>query len=303
MHGRRRALQGTGRWLCGLLLAVFLVCGTAAGLAAAEPNNGRVISIGGDITEIVYALQAEDRLVAVDSTSRYPDVAQELPDIGYMRRLSAEAILSLRPSLVLATEEAGPQSALDQLEAAGVEVAVIADEPSPEGVATKIERVAGILGLPERGAAVAGDVLARFEALERSLADVATKPKVMLLLAVGRGAPMTAGDDTAADAIIELSHGVNAASGFTGYKPLSPEAMVETAPDVFLVTDRTLDLVGGEQALLKRPEVAATPAARESRVVAMDGLLLLGFGPRTPKAIAQLARALHPQIELAEAVR
>lgn len=303
MHARKRVFYGTGRSLLGLVLAAFLACGPTAGLSAGEASGSRVISIGGDITEIVYALQAEDRLVAVDSTSRYPDAAQELPDVGYMRRLSAEAILSLRPSLVLATEDAGPPSALDQLQAAGVEVSVIADEPSPAGVAAKIERVAGLLDLPERGAVLADDVSGRFDALERSLANVASEPRVMLLLSAGRGAPMTAGADTAADAIIRLSHGVNAARGFTGYKPLSPEAMIEAAPDVFLVTDRTLDLIGGEAALLKRPEVASTPAARHSRVVVMDGLLLLGFGPRTPKAVAQLAKALHPQVELTEAVR
>jgi iron complex transport system substrate-binding protein len=283
-------------------LAALVACavlGLASAATAAEgPGEPRIVSVGGDVTEIVFALDAGDRLVAVDSTSQYPPAAEDLPDIGYLRRLSAEPILSLQPTQVLAAEDAGPPQALAQLRDAGVEVTTIPDDPTPQGVVEKVRRVARALGLAQRGRALADRLERRFAALSDRLAQVSDKPRVMLLLSVGRGTPMTAGTDTAADGIIRLSGGANAVQGLSGYKPLSPEAMVAAAPEVVLVTHRTLEQLGGERALLSRPALSATPAGRAGRVVAMDGLLLLGFGPRTPTAIARLAEALHPDLEI-----
>ena len=131
-----------------------------------------------------------------------------------------------------------------------------------------------------------------------ALEDVERTPSVLFLLSIGRGAPLAAGRETSAASIIELAGGRNAIDAFEGYKPLSPEAMVGAEPDFLLVTDRTLDLLGGEQELLSRPEIAATPAGREARLITMNGLLLLGFGPRTPEAIRSLAAGLHPELSL-----
>jgi iron complex transport system substrate-binding protein len=284
------------------LLVAGAVLGVAGAPAAADGvDRSRIVAVGGDVTEIVFALDAGDRLVAVDSTSQYPAAARELPDVGYLRRLSAEPILSLQPDRVLAAEDAGPPQALDQLRDAGVEVTTVPDIPTPQGVVRKVRRVAAALGLEPRGRALAARLERRFAALSDRLAAVSDKPRVLLLLSVGRGTPMTAGTDTAADGIIRLSGGANAVQGLSGYKPLSPEAMVEAAPDVVLVTHRTLEQLGGERALLDRPALSATPAGRTGRVVAMDGLLLLGFGPRTPTAIAELAEALHPDLEIRSA--
>jgi iron complex transport system substrate-binding protein len=284
-------------------LAALVACAAlgVAGPAPAQSEQPRIVSVGGDVTEIVVALDAGDRLVAVDSTSQYPSAVEELPDVGYLRRLAAEPILSLQPTQVLAAEDAGPPQALAQLRDAGVEVTSIPDTPTPEGVVEKVRRVAAALGLEPRGRALAGRLERRFAALSERLSQVSDRPRVMLLLSVGRGTPMTAGTDTAADGIIRLSGGVNAVQGLSGYKPLSQEAMVEAAPDVVLVTHRTLEQLGGEAALLDRPALAATPAGWAGRVVAMDGLLLLGFGPRTPTAIAELAQALHPDLEIRSA--
>jgi iron complex transport system substrate-binding protein len=121
---------------------------------------------------------------------------------------------------------------------------------------------------------------------------------VLFLLSIGDGAPLAAGLGTSAAGIIALAGGENAIDGFEGYKPLTPEAAATAAPDVLLVTTRTLEALGGPQAVLARPEIAATKAGRDGRLVALDGLLLLGFGPRTPEAIRALASALHPGLVL-----
>ncbi|MEM7120389.1 MAG: ABC transporter substrate-binding protein [Pseudomonadota bacterium] len=270
---------------------------TDDGADSTGSDVARIVSIGGSVTEIVYALGAEDGLVAVDSTSLYPQSAQDLPDVGYMRQLAAEPILALGPTLLLAVDDAGPPTVLDQLREAGTPLVVVPDEPSPEGVAEKVRVVANALGMEGEGATMAERLTADFAALRDWVATTKTKPKVLFLLSVGNGAPLAAGRETSAAGIIELAGGANAIDGFEGYEPLSPEATVTAAPDVVLVTGRTFDLLGGQEAILSRPEIAATPAGQNGDIVVMDGLLLLGFGPRTPEAARELALALHPDLQ------
>lgn len=276
-------------------LATVLFSAFLAGPAGAEPAQ-RIVSVGGAVTEIVYALDAGDRLVAVDSTSSHPPAAGDLPDVGYMRRLSAEPILALAPDLLLLVEDAGPESAIAQLRAAGARIVTVPDEPSLAGVRQKIGQVADALGVPDRGQALVAEIDAAQAAVAARLAEVGDRPRVLFLLSVGSGAPLASGTGTSASAIVALAGGRNAIQAFEGYKPLSPEAAVAAQPDVVLVTQGTLERLGGEAEVLARPELAATPAARDGRLVAMDGLLLLGFGPRTPQAMALLAEALHPDL-------
>lgn len=269
----------------------------ATGQTVLVGEASRIVSVGGAVTEIVFALGLSDRVVAVDSTSRYPDEAAAKPDVGYMRRLGAEPILALEPTLVLAVEDAGPPDALEQLREAGVPVVLVPDESSPAGVMEKIAVVAKALDAREEGRVLE----TRFEAEMReasALVDTMTvRPRVLFLLSIGSGgAPLAAGRNTSAAGIIELAGGINAIDEFEGYRPLSPEAAVDAAPEVILVTDRSLRLLGGERELLAIPEIALTPAGQHERIVALDGLLLLGFGPRTATAVAELARRLHPAL-------
>ena len=293
-----RLVRAPAQWVSAPAFVVCVLAVLPAIPAGSDPIDTRVISVGGAITEVVFALGAQDRLIAVDSTSQYPREAQDLPDVGYMRQLAAEPILALAPSLVLVEEDAGPPEVLDQLRAANVDLVVVADDPSPQGVLAKIEAVASALGLEAQGREIAARLQTEFARLEDAIAPAATRPRVLFLLSIGDGAPLAAGVGTSAAGIIALAGGENAIDGFEGYKPLTPEAAATAAPDVLLVTTRTLEALGGPQAVLARPEVAATKAGRDGRLVALDGLLLLGFGPRTPEAIRALAGALHPGLVL-----
>ena len=276
-------------WLYALLLCTALTSPVAA-------EEQRLISVGGSITEIVYALGAAERLVAVDSTSSYPPAVEKLPDVGYMRRLSAEPILALEPDLLLLVEDAGPKTTIDQLRSAGLRIVVIPDEPSLNGMREKVRRVAAALDLASEGDALISRIDEEQRCVARKLAAVTERPKVLFLLSAGKGAPLAAGKKTSAASIIDLAGGQNALGQFSGFKPLSPEAAAAARPDVILVTERTLKLLGGRKAILGRPELGTSPAAAAGRLVALDGLLLLGFGPRTPEAVALLAQALHPTL-------
>jgi iron complex transport system substrate-binding protein len=285
-------LSGVGVATAGTLV-------DATGEEVTVTSSQRIVAVGGSVTEIVFALGEERRLLAVDSTSLYPDQVSELPNVGYMRQLSAEPILALNPDLVLAIKDSGPPAALDQLRDAGVAVVIVPDDYTPDGVLAKIDVIAAALGIEEKGAALHDGVAARLDAVKQTFGTLTDRPRVLFMLTISKGrTAMAAGLNTSAAGIIGLAGGVNAVDGFESYKPLSPEAAVAAAPDYLLITRRSLDLLGGKEALLSIPEIALTAAAQEDRVIVMDGLLLLGFGPRTPQAATELGTALHPQVTL-----
>jgi iron complex transport system substrate-binding protein len=267
-------------------LAVLLLV-TLAAPAHAAP--ARIVSLGGALTEIVCALGYGSDLVGIDAGSTHPASVQKLPRTGHAREIAVEGVLSLRPTLVLATDEAGPPGAVTRLKESGVPLVVV---PSAHGVAeaaARIRTIGAALGAKERG-----DSLAR--ALEKDVKSIARAkgaPRVLFVYARGAGTVNVAGDDTAADAIVELAGGVNAVTGFTGYRPLTAEGVLAAKPDVIVTPASSAESLGGVAALLALPGVGATPAGKAKRVVTFDTLYLLGFGPRTALAANELARAIE----------
>ncbi len=253
----------------------------------------RIVTLGGDVTEIVFALGQQSRIVCDDQTSLYPEAASRLPQVGYLRTLAAEGVLSCKPDLILASEDAGPPAAMTQLGATGIPIVHVPNAHSAEGVTAKIATVADALGVPDRGKALQDKYRAALADAKARLAAFHDRPRAVFLMAQGPGGAMAAGRDTAADAMLTLAGAENVAAGFSGYKPLTPESAIALKPDVIIVADHAARLLGGIAALRARPEIAMTPAGKSGRVVAMDALLLLGFGPRTPDALAALAVALH----------
>ena len=253
----------------------------------------RLVSVGGAVTEIVYALGAGDRLVAVDSTSRYPAAATRLPDIGYLRALSAEPILALKPDLIVHAEDAGPPEAMAQLRAAGVPLVAIPDAPTADGVEAKIRATATALGRDDAADALVAR-LRRELATARAGVDVdAARPRVVFVMQFEAGSVLAAGRDTAADAIIELAGGTNVGADFTSYKRLGAESLLAARPDVIVTVDRAMAGYADAADILALPALRLTPAAAAGRLVVMDALLLLGFGPRLGEAVASLASALR----------
>jgi iron complex transport system substrate-binding protein len=118
-------------------------------------------------------------------------------------------------------------------------------------------------------------------------------PRVLFVLSHAMNQVRIAGRDTAADAMIRYAGATNALGEVAGFKPLTPEAAIAAAPDLILGTEQGLAAAGGIDGLLAAPGLAATPAGRARRVVALEAMFLLGFGPRLPQAVVQLAEALH----------
>ncbi len=282
-----------------LIGAAAIVWSAAASARGAEgdlpviEDTSRIVSLGGAVTEIVYALGAGERVVGVDASSSYPAEVNKLTKVAYHRRISAEGVLSLSPTLVIATTEAGPPEALQQLESAGVPVLILPHEPTVECAVTKIERIAAALDAKAVGTALIARMRQDLNQVKSAISAQENKAKVIFLYARGQGTLMVAGQDTGADTMIGLAGGVNAVQGYDGYKPLTSEAAVAAAPDVILLMDSGLESVGGRDGLGQLPGLNLTPAGRQGRVLSMDGLFLLGFGPRLGQAALALNQALY----------
>lgn len=279
------------------LIAAWASTAAQAQAQAQAQNQApqRIVSVGGALTETLYALGAQADLVGVDTTSLHPGAARALPSVGYARSLSAEGVLSLRPTLVVATEDAGPPAVLRQLQAAGVPLAVLPGDHRIEGVLARTQRLAELSGRPDPGRALIAALQRDWQATQARVARLATHaPRVLFVLSHSPGQTRVAGRETAADAMLRYAGAANALGGsFSGYKPLTPEGAIAAAPEVILATDQGLAAAGGVEGLLRLPGLAQTPAGRNRRVAAMDALLLLGFGPRLPQATAALAELLH----------
>lgn len=271
------------------------------GPAFARPQR-RVIVVGGALAEIVYALGAQSgasgTLVGTDTTCTYPAAVRALPKIGYQRALSAEGLLSLRPDLILASAEAGPPNVIEQVKQAGVAIVAFDERHDVDSVRDKIAGVAGALDVNPAGHALRTRFDAEWQRTRDAvaaspLARRAQAPRVLFVLNHTGNSAMVAGQHTAADAMLTYAGARNAMQGFNGYRPLSAEALVTAAPDLVLTTDEGLRAVGGAAAMLASPGFAATPAGQKRRVVALDALFLLGFGPRLPDAVATLNQRLQ----------
>jgi iron complex transport system substrate-binding protein len=237
----------------------------AAGRSVMIGDASRIVSVGGAVTEILYALGLEQRVIAVDSTSLYPPRAlADKRNVGYMRQLSAEGVLGLGPSLVLAAEGAGPKETIAVLESASVPFVQVPDPFTGTGILAKVRLIAEATGVAARGECLAAAVERDLAALDRLRARIAAPRNVI--------------------------------NSYDGYKLVNDEAVIAARPDAVLTMERPgfrLDAA----TVFALPAFATTPAAARQTLISMEGLYLLGFGPRTALAARDLAVALYPALD------
>ncbi|MFA0569661.1 heme/hemin ABC transporter substrate-binding protein [Vibrio gallaecicus] len=263
--------------------------------SANDLANQRIISAGSAVTELIIALDATDKLVAVDVTSRFPE-SNALPKIGYHRQLSAEGLIALQPTVIIGSDEMGPDSAVSQLKSANVDVQIVNTEASIDGLLDRIDQIANLTGSQNKAQAVKKNVAEQVNALESNqVTKKDAKTVLFLLLHEGRPANV-AGKETTPNAIIELAGGINPASTLTSFKPLSMESMVEMQPDVILVSGRSYKKMGGADAILKSlPMLAATPAGMNKQIITVDGSALVGgLGLRSLSEAKRLNALIYP---------
>ncbi|HEY6533125.1 MAG TPA: ABC transporter substrate-binding protein [Acidimicrobiales bacterium] len=260
-------------------------------------DTSRILPLWGNLNEMVFALGLGENVVGRDVAAQFPGT-EDLPVVTNGHDVSAEAALSLEPTVVFAQDDTGPPEALEQIRAAGVPVVVVDSPGSLDDIWPRIRVVAAALGVPEAGEALVDRTEAQIAQAQEAIPE-GDRPRVAFLYLRGSaGVYLLGGPGSGADSMIDAAGGADAGTDIgldRSFTPLTSEAMVTAAPDVLLLTDSGLDSVGGIDALLAMPGIAQTPAARDRRVVTVDDGVLYSFGSRTPQAIAELVEKLHGQ--------
>ena len=256
-------------------------------------DSSRITAAGGSITEIIYFLEQESRLIAVDVTSNYPKSAMNLPSIGYVRALSAEGVLSLDPTLIIGENDMGPPSVIDQINRTNVETRVLPEIHSASGIIQKIECVGKMIGMKKDEIDFYNNkLLKQVSQLENTTSDAEGK-KIIYILSMESGSPLIAGSNTSGDGLISLAGGINPLSSFEGWKPVGTESIIQAEPDLIIISERGLKGFGTIEELSNHPALYLTPAAQNNNILALDGMASLGFGPRTIDTALQIAKILN----------
>jgi iron complex transport system substrate-binding protein len=274
-----------------LAAAILMAQQTAIAQPANPPakaDTSRIVSAGGAITEVLYALGVADRIVAVDATSQFPPEALKTKsNIGYFRALSTEGVLSVNPSVIIASDKAGPPAVVKALKASAVPYFEVDDRSDPSALAERVRAIAKLVDRESRGDVIVRDIEEGFSRLEAKRAAVKRPARVLFILSVQNGRVIAGGRNTSADAVFRLAGAVNCAEAVEGFKPVTDEALIEMNPEAIVVMSQP-NTASLSDELLRLPGMRATAAGQTRRIIEMDGLYLLGFGPRAPDAARHL---------------
>lgn len=284
-------------WLRLLPLAACLLSAASGRLSAAVPEapRERIVCVSKQLNEFLYAIGAQDQLVARDLTSVYPPAIRSLPSVGYHRALSAEGILSVKPTLFLTDGNVGPDAVIEQVRQVGIPVLVLRPGATPDSA----QALMAGLGARFHREAAAAKLIAQWSAgMKQVIADSARvrgpRPRVLIMhfgQIVNNYLGIKSG--STADRVLRWAGGINAIDSLGGMSRLTPESIARLAPDVIIATDVGFDRVGSANKFAELPGVSLTPAARNRRIYRIDESEIMYFGPRTPAAVRHLAGLLR----------
>jgi iron complex transport system substrate-binding protein len=262
-----------------------------------EVNDAsRIVSLSGSLSEALFTLGLGDRVVGRDISTTF-DEAADIPLVTRAHDVSAESVLSLEPTLVLAETDSGPPEALEHIRDAGVPVVVFELPTSIDDIEGRTIDIAEAIGLPDEGEDLAQRTSEEIAAVQDAIPPDARRPKVAFLYMRGQaGVYLLAGEGSGADSMIAAAGGIDAGTAMgldRPFTPLTSEALVTAAPDVILMTSTGLESVGGVDGLVEVPGIAQTPAGRDRRIITEEDGLLYAFGARTPVALRGLVEQLH----------
>ena len=261
-------------------------------------RDARILTLdrAGALSRAVWALGMGENLIGRDTASDFPGV-KDLPLVtpgGHS--INAETVLGLRPDIILTDGSIGPSRVMKKLRATGVKVIDITAERTPETIGILVEEVAVGIGLEQAADQVTDQINEKLNRATASAQSRADGRKMMILYVRGTGVAMIAGPESGGRSLIERLGGTDAGEklGINGsFTPLTPEALIETAPDTLIVMSSGLESVGGVNGLLEVPGVSQTPAGKNRSVLDVPDSELLSFGPNTPGVIDAMAEALY----------
>jgi iron complex transport system substrate-binding protein len=279
---------------------VLAGCGRFGRNAATQSGTQRIVCIGEAYNEMIYALGAQASLVGVDYSSTYPPEIKNLPTVGYHRALSAEGILSLKPTLIIDDNNIGPDNVVRQLQALNIPMKTFqAKDDSVDGTKALLREMGAFFHKEQR----AEELCAR---IDRQMAEAAAAvkkypvtPRVAIIhfgrasniyLLVGNGG---SGDASTAGRMVELAGGKMALDKPGMQRMISPEIIAQSNPQVILMTEYGFDRLGSAEQAKSLPGVAETDAAKNNRIYRIPEHQLMYFGPDTGENITKLAQLIH----------
>lgn len=276
--------------ICYKLTACFTAFGLFINIATGSPTTQeRLLSIGGDVTEIIYALNAEQTLIGRDSTSMIPEAVKKLPDVGYMRNLNTEGILALKPTRVIATQVAQPAVVFEQLQSAGVKVDFVPLKYTPESEIEKIKTIGKLLNKEVQAVHLAEKFTQEINAVPHSPTDV----KVLFILSRAGTSQMVAGSNTVPDTAIKLVGAKNAMGNSARFVPISQEGVIAANPDLVVITTSGLNNLGSLDNLWAIAGLAHTNAGKHKQAVVVDDIAFLAFGLTIPQELQKIRQAVE----------
>lgn len=284
-------------WFLAMFTALFLLLGASNPVQSGQ----RLVTIDASITEIVYALEEQHRLVGRDVTSNYPVEVQKLPSVGYMRQLSTEGVLSLQPDMVIVTSDAKPSKVLDQLQESKVQVFVVDNSPTIDGIIHKVTEVARILGVEEKGQRLVVKIRQQVEqaqkSIQSSLAQQQTAVKAIFILGIRNGNLSVAGQGSRANALLNLLEVENPVEKqIQNYQSLSAEAAIKANPDLIVMIEQGVSMSGGKRAIFTNPILLQTQVAQKQKLLIMPNDAL-NFGPRIGEVMLQVSQQIAKQVK------
>lgn len=253
----------------------------------APKSNNKIVTLSGGITEIVSALGHEKEIVGTDVTSTYPATLKATAkDLGHVRSMTIEPIMAVSPTLILASDKDINPDLLGKIKSSGIQAEIFKQEYTVEGTKKLIADVAKAIGNTDYQ-----KLNNKIDADLKQIQPIAKKPKVLFIYARGNML-MVSGKNTPMAALISLAGGENAVNDFEDFKPLTPEAVVKANPDILFFFETGFQGAGGNEGALKMPGVAQTNAGKNKKIIAMDGGLVSGFGPRLGEAAVELNKLL-----------
>ncbi|MCC9042183.1 ABC transporter substrate-binding protein [Myroides sp. M-43] len=248
----------------------------------------RIISLNGAISETLVVLGEKENIIAVDVTSTYPtDLKETAQDLGHTSKISVESIMALKPTVIYATEKDLKDDFKASLQKANIRLEILKQEFTLEGSKQLIQAVAKSLNKDNYK-----ELQDKIDQDLEGVVKFEKAPKVLFIYARGAATLLVAGDKTPANSIINLAGGQNAVTEFEDFKPLTPESLLNSNPDYILMFTTGLESMGGVDGVLKIDGISKTNAGKNKKIIAMDGQLLNGFGPRVGQAAKELNKLL-----------
>ncbi len=279
-----------------LVLFIFLCIHSLSKASCEVANNvEKVVVAGGSLTEIMYFLGLEDKIVGLDITSSFPEAAKNLPSIGYVRALSTEGVISLAPSLVIGEDDMGPPNVIKQIKQAKIDIRIFPEKHSSAGIKEKISCMGEIFSV---GKISTKKIENELNPIIRQLSLISEKnlnspKKILLILSMQGTSPIVAGQETPGDGFIKMTGSINAIQSFKGWKPVSPESIILANPDYILITSRGMRNFSSIDELIRQPALVLTDAAKNAKVIVVNGMSMLGFGPRGVTTALEVAKKLY----------